>query len=322
MPQIPSDTRDESSDDVLLDLFSTSPTTPKICHKFAPFLCIPPTADKPGRLYQLCCNDWQCPRCGELRAKYEYGRMIEGCRTLARRYPLYFVTVTCGDETSLEEAEDHYLEWTNRLLDAYRLHVKRAKGVWNYCSVTERQPKRKFPHSHYITTARPTDAFNIKDHYPLYVASVAVINQAITYDMRFTPALFDDLSHLDLHSEWLMLAAERAGLGVQARISDVDTVEGASRYVAKYLFKESMFTEWRPGWKRVRYSNNFPKLPEAPNHEAFPLLKPADWRKASDIAGDLICYSPYVYEIAQHHGMDNAILMDTPAKHTPHSYKV
>ncbi len=289
-----------------LDLFSTSATPPS-CINHAPYLCIPPEAGKPGYLYQLCCNDWLCPRCGELRAKHEYGRMVEGLRKLSRDYDLYFITLTAPGQASAAEAEENYLRWTHRLLTALQAKIKRSGGYWCYAAVTERQ-QRGTPHSHMLTTFASTDAFSIIDRYADYRASVARINAQIPLAMRFTPTPRDDVSLLDLHSEWLHLAAVRAGLGVQVRLSMVDAVEGASRYVAKYLFKSSMFTSFPPGWRRVRYSRNFPKLPEAENSEAFPLLTQSDWERASRLPGELICRWLPTYEKALSMRCLNAVL--------------
>ena len=64
----------------------------------------------------------------------------------------------------------------------------------------------------------------------------------------------------------------------------METVEGASRYVAKYLFKDSIFTtDWPPRWKRVRYSQSFPKLRERKT-DAFVLLKHEDWYRLASKA--------------------------------------
>src|SRR4030042_2464971 len=101
-----------------LDLFSTSQKESKICINHAPYICIPET-DKPGHLSQGCCNDWTCPRCGELRAKHEYGRMVEGARTLvAEGKTLWFITITCRGDISLDMATGSYLADTNSLLSA------------------------------------------------------------------------------------------------------------------------------------------------------------------------------------------------------------
>lgn len=291
-----------ASGDVLLDLLSTSPSSPQKCVHNAPYLCIPPSAGKDGYLFQLCCNDWLCPRCGEVRARHEYGRIVNGSRQLAETHELYFLTLTCTGSESQQQAEAAYLERTNRFLDAFRWHVKHQAppGHWSYAAVTERQ-QRGHPHSHLLISCAPSDVFYpvaTEENYAKYVASVGRINAQIPAAMRFTATPRADLSLLDLHSEYLMLQAVKSGLGVQTRISVVDSVEAASRYVAKYLFKASMKTIWPKSWKRVRYSHSFPKLPEHAPTAAFPLVHAGDWQRAADLPGTLICSSEETYERA------------------------
>jgi len=303
----------EPRDPVLLDLLSTSQTTPSKCIHNAPFICVPPQNGKDGSLFQLCCNDWLCPRCGEMRARQEYGRIVNGARILAERHELYFLTLTCTGSETRQQAEAAYLERTNRLITSFRTHVKRQKppGHWSYAQVTERQG-RGHPHSHLITSCAPADAFypvSTEANYEKYVRSVATINSQIAPEMRFTATPRDEMSLLDLHSEWLMLQAAKAGLGVQARISVIDSVEAASRYVAKYLFKASMKTHWSKGWKRVRYSHSFPKLPKPAPTGAFPLVHAADWQRAADLPGVLVCHSPQTYERALLMRCYNALLV-------------
>lgn len=50
-------------------------------------------------------------------------------------------------------------------------------------------------------------------------------------------------------------------------------------YMAKYMFKTAMATAWPKGWRRVRYSRSWPKLPERAPEVAFPLIKLADWHR-------------------------------------------
>jgi hypothetical protein len=92
-----------------------------------------------------------------------------------------------------------------------------------------------------------------------------------------------------LRSDYLEARCVSAGLGEQYDISEVRTVEGASRYVAKYMFKDTMFsTDWPKKWRRVRYSRSFPKLPEQKS-DAFVLMKNQDWRK---LAQNAVVVSP------------------------------
>jgi len=53
--------------------------------------------------------------------------------------------------------------------------------------------------------------------------------------------------------------------------------------------------DWPPGCKRVRYSQNFPHLPE---HEtsAFVLMTSADWQKLARVASVITCNDLETYE--------------------------
>lgn len=162
---------------------------------------------------------------------------------------------------SLDDSEKNYLTWTNRFFSSWRARSK-AKGVkWCYVQVTERQT-RGHPHSHILTTADPGD---------LYLGHVFKDRTPNEYIPRHS-------REIALRSDWLSEAVTRAGLGPQYDISIASSPEGASRYVAKYLFKSSIFeNSWPKGWKRVRYSQNFPRLPERET-DAFVLLSDEDWR--------------------------------------------
>lgn len=287
----------------LLDLFSTSQTFEK-CVNNAPYLCIPPDGVKSGYLMQGCCNDWTCPRCGKMRAKHEYGRIVEGARKIVNMgLSMYFVTLTCPGDITPAEAEQQYYKATNRLLTTLR----RKTEHWFYSAVTERQ-KRGHPHSHFLTTACPKDAFYAIDDYSRYLDQVVAINAVIPHQMRYTAIPEATLTIHDLHSTWLQLEAVKVGLGVQARISEVDTVEGCSRYVAKYLFKQCMSERWPKGWRRVRYSRSWPKLPDVATTDAFPVLRAYDWHKVSLIDGEVVCKWKPTYEKALSMGCYNVAL--------------
>lgn len=250
------------------------------CTYNAPFFAYP-TIQKIWTVTQGNCHHWDCPRCGLGRAKQEYGRMVEGCRKLAEDSDLFFITITCkGKEISHEYAEENYLKWTNRLLDACRLQCKREGCKWSYVQVTERQ-KRLHPHSHFITTFRPKD-------------------QVVTTSTK--TSIGDDGQRRiqrvsSIRSEWFAASLERSGLGNQYNITRVQSAEGASRYVAKYLFKPSIFTaDWPKRWKRIRYSNGFPKTDEKPS-EAIVLIKREDWVELSYRATVVNCPDMDVYEV-------------------------
>lgn len=258
-----------------LDLTSTSPnfSSPED-------LCSPPKCIYAsiwfayrieGKTYgvtQGCCNHWDCPRCGQIRAKTEYARIVHGVHELSATYSqMWFQTITCkGKEMSQGEADTGYLQWTNKLLDSYRARVKSKGGFWAYVQVTERQ-KRGLPHSHFLTTFYPDK---------LYITVIekwkTIKGEKVTVQEEV------------IRSQWMDKAVERSGLGEQYDLSQVRSEAAASRYVAKYMFKQTAFdSQWPKGWKRVRYSQSFPKLPEIKT-EAFVLRTQADWDKLGRLA--------------------------------------
>jgi len=270
---------DEAAVSLPLDLLSTSQTflppkipksrekTPLVCENNAPYFAYQ-SGVKTYRVVQGCCNNWNCSRCGIQRAKKEYGRFVKGCETLSEDHELWFITITCrGKEMTLDEAENGYLKWTNNLLTTWRTFAARHSQQWFYASVTERQ-KRGHPHSHIITTWRPPDLVqgkrlrreNSKDESSSQVWKTALV------------------------SEYLRKTCVRSGLGEQYDVSKVRDAQAASRYVAKYLFKANNFkTVWPKGWRRVRYSQNWPKLPERETN-AFVLITREDWYKLASVA--------------------------------------
>jgi len=229
--------------------------------------------NKKWGVVQGCCNDWNCPRCGQQRAREEYGRIVNGAREIGKDNELYMLTITCrGKELSYEDAENNYLVWTNNLLTALRVSSKRAGKTWAYASVTERQA-RQHPHSHYLTTYCPDDVVLVEEGEGKFFYTTGETFVA---------------KHTTLQTAYLEKACVRAGLGWQYDLSKLESVEGASRYVAKYLFKESIFsTKWPKGWKRVRYSQNWPKLPEVKG-EAIILLSRFDWYRLSRLAAVIV----------------------------------
>jgi hypothetical protein len=266
-----------------LDLFSTSQTNRRskkspqgkndkhiydACANNAPCFAYEITKKTYG-VVQGCCNDWNCPRCGQQRAREEYGRIVEGARKISKTHQLYFLTITCrGKEVDYATAERDYLKWTNNLLTRLRVATKRASGEWCYAAVTERQ-KRQHPHSHFITTYCPPDAVVVKKGEGKYY---------------HTAALWFPAKHTTLESKSLERACVECGLGFQYDISRVESVEAGSRYMAKYLFKDSIFsTIWPKNWRRVRYSQNWPKLADKAG-TAFILLSAGDWIRLGNAA--------------------------------------
>lgn len=202
-----------------------------------------------------------------MRARHEYGRIVEGIRKLAETDQIWFITITCrGREMSLKESEENYGIWTNRMLDAWRLQSKRTHQKWAYAQVTERQT-RGHPHSHILTTFRPTDL------------AIDWKRERVTVEGRQFMAFVSAY-----RSEYVGQSVVRAGLGGQYDITQAGSVEAVSRYVAKYLFKDNIFNDrWPKGWKRVRYSQSFPKL-RRDKSDAFVLLKRDDWQRLARLA--------------------------------------
>lgn len=254
-----------------LDPLSTSQ---KICIYKAPFIAV--IQGEKGAIIQACCNHWDCPRCGEMRAKHEYGRIVNGAKIIGESHTLYFYTFTCrGKSLSLETAQRDYLLWTNRLLSTMRARAKAEGGFWCYVQVTERQ-KRGHPHSHLLMCWLPGDAIR-------------------RMDSKGKPYYY---------SKWFNSAHSKSGLGTQSRVTPVASVEAVSRYIAKYLFKDAQFTLMPKGWKRVRYSQNFPKALERQVDETsitFPLLKHEDWRRAELSGATFACEDMAVWAIARKH---------------------
>jgi hypothetical protein len=268
----PTDFQIESSSEPL-DLFSTSPTVGLVlspvlrCENHAPFFAFQRGGGRYG-VVQGCCNSWSCARCGVLVAKQHYGRIVEGAREISKEHQLYFITVTCrGLELSAEEATNNYGKWTNRLLGTMREKQRRAGNFWTYVQVTEKQ-KRGHPHSHVLTTFAPHDL--VDGAKAEYATSP---NNGLVFQWVDC-----------LRSDWLQEMVQSAGLGEQYDVSVVKDFEAASRYVAKYMFKPSQFTDDYPkGWKRVRYSQSWPKLPEIKTN-AFVLLSAEDWKHLARLA--------------------------------------
>lgn len=258
---------------VVLDLLSTSQTHIQRCIYGAPMVAL--VLRGGATISQACCNHWNCPACGIKRAKQEYRRIVAGSETLAMGHSLYFWTVTCrGRECSLEEAEENYYAWTNVLLTNARTKAARNNQYWAYAQITERQKKtRHHPHSHIITTFLPEDAI----------------------------ATETENHHTSYTSQWFSNANISAGLGEQCRISLVSSAAAVSRYVAKYMFKETMSEDWPKNWKRVRYSQNWPKLTRDEPIFVAVLRSHKDWNACEKYKAIFRCETDLDYEIALHH---------------------
>lgn len=255
------------------------------CVSGAPFICIP----KEGGLWVLvqgCCNSWQCPRCGQIRARKEYGRIVEGAKELSGGgHSMYFLTLTCrGRDMEVKEAEEKYMEWTNRLLTAARTKASREGQKWAYVQVTERQD-RGHPHSHVLTTFVPSDAV------------LAERGAILQFEVEGTIYGYE-ARHQIIYSDWLWAQAVKSGLGSMTDLSIVDNPLAVASYISKYLFKDATKTVFPPHWRRVRYSHTYPKLPAMHVDGAFPVVRSVDWRKVATMDAPIITRERVTLEAA------------------------
>ncbi len=226
------------------------------CQNYAPHVFY---IDRSGNgvIVQGCCNDWLCRRCGHIRANEEYHKLTFGAATLENeKHQLYFLTLTCrGKEMPLVESEQGYYMWTSRLLNSLRMKCRREFEFWSYAQVTERQ-KRGHPHSHLIITYVPRDAIETKK----------------TRKGKTTTHLV---------SKWLKRACIRSGLGDRYDITRIKSGKAVASYISKYLYKDAILTKWPKGWRRVRYSRNWPQETSAEKpEEGWALLTELDWLRA------------------------------------------
>jgi len=260
--------------------FGLSPRNSKKCINHAPYFAYN-TEGKHYAVTQGNCHDWACPRCGVGRAKAEYWRIVNGALSLVEQgHALYFLTITTrGGNLSVKEAETGYAEWTNRLLTNLRTKSTRNADYWCYSQVTERQ-KRRHPHSHILTTFNAYDA--VEGIKPGYTTGKDGIKR------------YGDTKVL--RSEILQSAIISSGLGEQYDFTEVRKPEAVSRYIGKYLFKSSLLTQWPAGWRRVRYSQNWPKGPMEKS-DAFVLIGREDWYNLATCAETITCADHATYEM-------------------------
>lgn len=274
------------SEDLGFDFFSPPKYRHQGCIYHAPFFAIEKTTSSGvWSLSQGSCNHWDCPRCGVIRAKEEYWRIVKGSEEIVQSgKDLYFITITTrGAGLSVAEAEENYLQWTNRLLTNLRAQSTRRMAYWCYVQVTERQ-KRKHPHSHILTTYRPMD---LVEGAKLQYEQVNGHKQAYWQEA--------------LRSDNLQASICASGLGEQYDISLVRSAAAVSRYVGKYLFKTSLHTVWPVGWRRVRYSHNWPKTVYEHPSTAVALINKNDWFELAKVAETVITHDPEAQEIASNY---------------------
>lgn len=273
----------------LLDQFSTSPTHHQDlcffhrCAYNAPKFAVQRSAHRYS-VVQGCCNHWDCPRCGIQVARGHYGKIVEGARKVYETSDLWFITITCrGKDTTREEAIRCYLAWSSKFLDACYSDARRKEKEWFYVQVTELQ-KRGHPHSHILTSFYPDGLyFGVKRRWSLLSSGKKKYENKVV-----------------LRSDFLSRTVSNAGLGEEYDISIVRSIEAASRYIAKYMFKDSQFSAQFPKhWKRVRYSQSWPDLDrEATN--AFVLLSREDWNRLADLASVVDAEEGAAFEDAEY----------------------
>jgi hypothetical protein len=64
-------------------------------------------------------------------------------------------------------------------------------------------------------------------------------------------------------------AARACGMGYQADSQEVENEGGVGGYVGKYLSKTLQYSNWARGFRRVRTSQGWPKLPSLPQEEGW-----------------------------------------------------
>lgn len=102
-----------------------------------------------------------------------------------------------------------------------------------------------------------------------------------------------------LSSRWWKDAARECGLGYMADERPIEAIGGAVQYVTKYVTKSIEDTKWPLRWRRVRVSNNWPKLPPAPEPEGW-YFSPVEGNRASQQEAERLTNQGYTVYIANH----------------------
>lgn len=115
----------------------------------------------------------------------------------------------------------------------------------------------------------------------------------------------------NLGKRWWKDNARECGLGYMADESETRTPGGAARYVVKYLTKSLEFQAWPRGWRRVRTSQGWPKLPEMPVVEGWIWVT---LKKDQNLSWTVRQLGLQGYEIAQldHRAAWNYVKENTP----------
>ena len=88
------------------------------------------------------------------------------------------------------------------------------------------------------------------------------------------------LATWDMSSRWWKDNARACGLGYMAESEQPRSLAHAAWYVGKYISKQLDTNQWPKGFRRVRPSHNWPKMPQAE--------RPAGWKFFPVPAGDTL----------------------------------
>lgn len=66
----------------------------------------------------------------------------------------------------------------------------------------------------------------------------------------------------NLSKKWFKDNGHACGFGYQAHTEQIEYYHGVVGYVVKYLGKDVVHTDWPKGFRRVRTSRNWPKVPD------------------------------------------------------------
>lgn len=201
-------------------------------------------------------------------------RVVHGAKTLAEAgKPLFFWTFTCrGRDLDLSTADDDYYAWTNKALTNLRQQAKRQGQPWAYVQVTERQ-QRGAAHSHFVHTFAPDDSEVWQD---------------------------EGTGRFKLVSAAFLSAVVASGLGPQCQITVIDTPEAVAHYISGYLEKHVNEDVWPEHWRRVRWSRDWPDLPQVQAEYSAVLRDRSDWNKADAVGVSFLAENETIYHYAKH----------------------
>lgn len=102
-----------------------------------------------------------------------------------------------------------------------------------------------------------------------------------------------------LGKRWWKDNARACGLGFMAEEEEARTPQGAAYYVVKYLTKSIGYLDWPRGFRRVRTSQDWPKLPE-PEREPGWNFKPLSPDRAMSEYVAALAEQGYLVEFLNH----------------------